>query len=177
MSHGQVLALIGHEGARTSQMARVHGVSRQAISATVRDLESLGYVGRESGLSDRRGVLARLTPRGEELIRDSISALDGLETAFREILGSRRLSDLEEIACDLYDALRLEEEVFGPQPVMALRGDGAPRTALGPEGPKELEVLAATLLQRLGPRDAARLGRLLVSGPPASKPQLPKAEK
>ena len=177
MSHGQVLALIGHEGARTSQMARVHGVSRQAISATVRDLETLGYVGRESGLRDGRGVLVRLTDRGEKLIRDSILALDGLESTFRGILGSRRLADLEEIARDLYDALRLEEEVFGPHPVMALQGDSAPRDACDSSTPRDLDTLAASLLQRLGPQDAARLGSLLISGPSAVSKQLPKAEK
>ncbi len=112
MSHGEVLPLIGSAGARIHAIARIQGVSRQAIHTTALDLEGLGYLRREPDPSDRRGVVLRLTPRGTRLIRDSLCAVDGLERSFRDILGEVRLRQLESTARALYRALHLEEEVF-----------------------------------------------------------------
>jgi len=112
MSHGQVLPLIGPEGERMVEIARIQRVSRQAIRATTQDLEDLGYLRREPDPRDRRGVVLRLRRRGQRLIEDSVSAVDDLESAFREVLGERRLAHLQRVARDLYDALRLEAEIF-----------------------------------------------------------------
>jgi DNA-binding MarR family transcriptional regulator len=112
MSHAQVLPLIGPAGGRIHEIARVQGVSRQAIHATTLDLEALGYLRREPDPRDRRGVVLRLSRRGGALVADSVVALDELELRFREILGARRLEDLRRVSRDLYHALRLETVGF-----------------------------------------------------------------
>ena len=112
MSHGEVLPLIGPHGSRIHVIARIQGVSRQAIHTTAQDLESLGYLRREPDPSDRRGVVLRLTERGAHLIRDSVAAIDDLERGFRDILGEPGLRHLQRTARDLFQALHLEEEVF-----------------------------------------------------------------
>jgi DNA-binding MarR family transcriptional regulator len=158
-SHGEVLPLIGPDGGRIHAIARVQRVSRQAVSATTRDLEALGYLRREPDPRDRRGVVLRLTSRGEELIGASVAALDELERSFREILGDGRLEHLRRVARDLHEALHLEAEVFERR--------SGPRAAPGAAGPRprrgghDIQRLATSLRRRLGRGDAARLAALL----------------
>ncbi len=152
MSHAQVLPHIGVDGVRIHELAKLHDVTRQAISATARDLESLGYVSREPDPRDRRGVVLRLTPRGARLIRDSLGALDALVHSFREVLGKRRLEHLEAVAGELHRAIVPAE---GP-------GD-AILAASGRERSAEIDRLAARLRRQLGSRDAAKLAAQLVS--------------
>lgn len=155
MSHAQVLPLIGPDGARVSALSRVQGVSRQAISATARDLEALGYIERAPDESDGRGVVLRLTPRGTHLIRDSVRALDALETICLDILGQAAIDELRRIARALYRALHLEEEIFAGE------SPPGPGDAPAPQRRHDIRGLATSLRRRLGSRDAARLAALL----------------
>jgi DNA-binding MarR family transcriptional regulator len=160
MSHGQVLPLIGAGGGRIVEIARIQGVSRQAISTISLDLESLDYLRREPDRRDGRGIVLRLTARGKKLIRDSVSALDDLDASIREILGERRFGYLQSGARDLYQALHLEEEIFRsttPDATRASIGDPEKRVRNG----DELRDLASRLREQLGSGDAARLGVLL----------------
>jgi DNA-binding MarR family transcriptional regulator len=160
MSHGQVLPLIGPEGGRIHEIARIQQVSRQAVSATSQDLEALGYLRREPDPRDRRGVLLRLTRRGTRLIDDSVAALDGLERSFRDVLGSRRLAHLEQTASDLFYALQLEEEVFAADS-NRLSGTSSERALSARRDGQDIRQLAARLRSQLGKRDTARLVALL----------------
>ena len=146
LSHAQILPLIGPKGARVHALASVQGVTRQAISATARDLESLGYLRRDADAEDRRGVVLRLTPSGMALIRDSVTSLAELDARFREILGGDDLSRFDRISRALYRALRVEDDIFAS---MASRSDA------------ELDRLATRLLRELGEEDAARLAERL----------------
>ncbi len=156
MSHAQVLAIIGPAGARIHEIARIQRVSRQAISATSQDLEALGYLQRQPDPRDRRGVVLTLTSRGEGLIADSVAALDELERRFRDIVGVRRLEDLQRVALDLYYALHLEAEIveadFGQQALAHHTNGREPR-----RGERDIEQLATRLRHWLGGGDAARL--------------------
>jgi len=159
MSHGQVLPLIGSEGGRISEIARIQGVSRQAISVISKDLEALGYLRRGADPLDRRGVVLELTLRGETLIEDSVSALDGLESSFEEILGKSRMKRLRGGADALYRALRLEEAIFDSED----EATSSPGFRLAKEhvNRNELEDLASRLRTQLGSGGAARLASLL----------------
>ena len=139
MSHAQVLPLIGPEGRRIGEIARIQNVSRQAVSATARDLEGLGYLRRDADPQDGRGVVLRLSPRGARLISDSVAAVDRMERRFRGLLGAGRFEQLQSVARDLYCALGIETA-----------GDR-----------DEIEALALNLQQRLGREGAARLAALL----------------
>jgi len=143
MSHGAVLQHIGPDGARIHEIARIHGVSRQATHATARELEQLGYVRRRPDPRDRRGGALALTERGAKLIADSVAAIDALEGSFREILGERRFALVDRVASDLYAALAL--------------GANAPAAGTA----FDIERLAERLRGQLGAVDAARLAALL----------------
>jgi DNA-binding MarR family transcriptional regulator len=165
LSHARLIALIGHEGAGVSEMARRQGVSRQATSATVRSLESLGYARRETDQDDGRAVHVVLTERGETLIRDSLLALEELEKHFREILGARRFADLVNVAGALHAALHPEDDVVSAVLPSAEAPTAGPREGDAPDD-RELREIAARLEQRLGKQAAARLGTLLSPGIP-----------
>ncbi len=147
MSHAQVLPLIGADGARVGALARLQRISRQAISATARELEGLGYLRREPDPRDRRGVVFKLTDRGERLIEDSVRALDELDALYIETIGRRRAAAFERGARALYEALGLEREIF--------------ETSTAGEQP--LTRLAERLRRELGNDDADRLARLLTT--------------
>ena len=156
MSFAQVLPLIGPDGGRIHEIARVQRVSRQAISAISQQLETLGYLERRPDPGDRRAVLLALTRAGEALIRDSAAALDELERGFADLLGAPRLAQLRRVAGDLYHALDLEHETFAS-------GDAHERTRRAPRAGARHDVqqLANRLRRRLGRGDAARLAALL----------------
>ena len=170
MSHGQVLPLIGPRGGRVGQIARIQRVSRQAISATARDLEQLGYLRRAPDPFDRRGVVFDLTPEGQRLIEDSIAAVDDLDHRFDELLGRTRFQDLARAASALYDARGLEAEIFESTRVLDTSnepedGDGGDRRTR-----REIEQLAGRLRRWLGREDAARLGIELESARRGGEP-------
>lgn len=162
MSHGQVLPLIGPEGGRIHEIARIQRVSRQAVSATSQELEALGYLRREPDPRDRRGVVLKLSNRGERLIRDSVAALDGLDDSFRATLGEKRLDHLQRVARSLYQALHLEEEIFGAGVGRRATASAANAGRAG-NGGHDIPGLAARLQRELGSRDTARLVALLES--------------
>jgi len=156
LSHGQILTLIGRSGARLHRLAELHGVSRQAISATARDLEDLGYLQREADPADRRGVVVRLTGRGRRLIEDSVAALDELERDWHKRIDADDFEVFARVARRLYGALELETTLLSDAFASDARGleeaepiDADPDLALA--------RLAAQLRDRLGARDAARL--------------------
>jgi len=183
LSHSPILTLIGPSGVRLHQLAELHRVSRQAISATAQDLETLGYLCREPDPRDRRGVIVRLTPRGTRLIEDSVAALDALDRRFEQQLAPGEFAILTRVARKLYAALEFETDILSNAFPLASAGaggaavptDGAVRAALPAVGANaaaaavaaspspDLLRLAARLRDRLGSHDAAQLAAHLTS--------------
>ena len=152
MSYAQVLNLIGPQGGRIQQMARIQEVSKQAIAAVVRELEMLGYIRREPDGADARQSLLVLSDRGMQLLTDSVDSVTELESELQSSVGLADLADIQRSMADLYCGLHLEEEVFGitPEPT------NAPEATA-----QDLPLLARRLNQQLGPDGAAELARLL----------------
>ena len=152
MSHAQVLPLIGPEGAQVTTLARIQGVSRQAISSTARDLEALGFLARCSDARDGRAVVFCLTEKGEALIADSVRSLDELDDQLKEKLGARKWRALQVGARSLYASLDLEREVFARN----ARADHS-------RNHDKLARLARELRSELGATDAGHLATLLAN--------------
>jgi len=110
MSHGTVLTLIGSKTAHIREIAKIQAISKQAVSAIVKDLEGLGYVTRKPDPDYPRQNLLLLTDRGSQLIADSVDSVKEVEREFEAILGRSALGQLKSISKELYLALELEAE-------------------------------------------------------------------
>ena len=110
MSHGTVLTLIGSKSAHIRDIAKIQAITKQAVSAIVKDLEGLGYVARKPDPDYPRQNLLLLTERGSQLIADSVDSVKEVELEFEAILGSRALGQLKSISKELFLALELEAE-------------------------------------------------------------------
>ncbi len=161
MSHSQILPFVGASGVRISDLARIHAVGRQTLSATARDLVALGYLRRELDPNDRRGALLFLTDGGVRLVRDSIVELRKLERRVEKILGRRLLGQFLAVAEELHAALDAGDDIFD---ISAARSSArAPGRSKRDES--DLTRLAARLQRELGPRRSVRLAALLQDFP------------
>ncbi|MCZ6830318.1 MAG: MarR family transcriptional regulator [Gammaproteobacteria bacterium] len=146
MSYAQVLTLIGPEGGRIQQMARIQEVSKQAIAAVAKELQALGYIRREADPADARQLVLILSDRGLQLLTDSVESVAELERELQSIVGPAGLAEIQQLVAALYRALHLEEEIFGEVEVSA---------------EPDLPQLASRLTRQLGQEGAAELARLL----------------
>jgi DNA-binding MarR family transcriptional regulator len=146
MSFGQVLSLIGLQGGKVGQMARVQQVSKQAISAVAAELEQLHYIERHADPADARQQVLQLTASGMRLLADSVQSVADLEQELTGLLGASALATLQLSMRHLYEGLHLEEEIFGAAETDAIA---------------DLKLLAAQLVKQLGPENAASLASML----------------
>lgn len=105
----QVLGSIDLAGTPVAALAQLNGVTTQAISRIAGELESLGYIRRASNSHDRRSRQLYFTPRGLELIRDSVASVQTLADELIAALGKKSFLQLESLSRALYDALELEQ--------------------------------------------------------------------
>ena len=94
-AHGFALQAIGLGGATAAETGRRLGISKQAAGKTIDRLEELGYVQRSGDDADRRRKLARLTPRGLEVLALSAMIFDDIRSRWAAALGDARLAELE----------------------------------------------------------------------------------
>lgn len=144
-SFSAVLTSIGPGGGRIQQMANAQDISKQAISATVSELEDLQYITRHPDPEDARQVVLMFTERGKALIVDSIAAVDELDAEFSENLGTARIDQIKNVMARIYRSLHLEEDIFG-------HADS-----------NDIGALARQLKKRLGNEGAKALARLILS--------------
>lgn len=141
LSFGQVLSLMAPEGGRIQHMAAVQDVSKQAISAIAMELEQRGYLRREADPRDARQVVLFFTPKGEQLIADSVTSVDTLAAEFTAVVGKSAMRQLTTTLRALHSGLGLDSDSAGPD---------------------DLAALASQLRQRLGGDTARELARLLM---------------
>jgi len=93
-AHGFVFQRIAHGGATGGELAAFLGITKQAASALVADLERRGYVASRPHPTDRRGKIITLTARGWDCLRASATILGELETRWATSIGAERLAAL-----------------------------------------------------------------------------------
>lgn len=104
--HHNVMAHVTYEGTRLTELAEKAGVTKQAMSELVADLERRGYLRREPDPADGRAKLVRFTDRGRRAVDAAMRAFDRIEGGLAEhmgaeLLGAVRRGLLEVIAADL----------------------------------------------------------------------------
>jgi DNA-binding MarR family transcriptional regulator len=100
--HLIVLRNLGEDGARPSELALSAGVTRQAITKAVDDLERVGLVRREPASADGRGVVVRYTRRGLAGLTVARQRMAELEREFAEAVGERRWATARRVLEQLF---------------------------------------------------------------------------
>lgn len=105
LGDNQVLVHLELEGNRITELAERAGVTKQAISKVVVDLEKRGVVERTQDPKDGRAKIVRLTPSGQAMMMDAFEVVFALDAELAEIVGPERMDQVRDILADLLDTL------------------------------------------------------------------------
>ena len=100
-----LMPLLDATGARPSTLAQRAGITKQAISQLVRELEVRGYVEQVPDTTDTRAKIVRLTKRGVALHAASAKVRLEMQSVALAKLGELRVSRLRRDLVDLAAAL------------------------------------------------------------------------
>jgi DNA-binding MarR family transcriptional regulator len=100
-----LMPLLDATGARPSTLAQRAGITKQAISQLVRELETRGYVEQVPDSTDTRAKIVRLTRRGVDLHAASAEVRLEMQTVALAKLGKSRVSRLRRDLLELAAAL------------------------------------------------------------------------
>ena len=103
MSFAQVISHISVHGSLINDLAKINGVSKQAISQVVKEVEDLGYIERKQNPDDARSTKLFLTEYGMQLVTDSLNNISGVRVQFVQILRERRVKYFSQSIETLYD--------------------------------------------------------------------------
>ena len=97
--HHNVMAHVTFEGIRLTELAEKAGITKQAMSELVIDLERLGYLTRTADPHDRRAKLIGFTDKGRAAVREAMRAFAAMESP----LGERSLRTLRRSLLTILD--------------------------------------------------------------------------
>ncbi len=92
--HHNVMAHVTHEGLRLTELAELAGITKQAMSELVIDLEELGYLQRWSDPTDGRAKLIGFTNKGRDAVEAAMRAFEHIDDILAKRLGSGTLQAL-----------------------------------------------------------------------------------
>lgn len=96
LSHSQsmVMAYVGNEGIRISELARRLGVSRQAAQKSVKELERLKLLRTAVDPTNSSAKTVVLTTRGKANVAAAMSAFSEIETRLARRIGDSELASM-----------------------------------------------------------------------------------
>lgn len=98
MTHLQILPYVPAEGIRTSEIATLANINKQAVGQLAAELEAAGYVKRVRDPKDGRAKLVAFTEKGLELLAAYPHVISGAEGQFEQIIGKKIFGDLKQSA-------------------------------------------------------------------------------
>jgi DNA-binding MarR family transcriptional regulator len=104
--HNHVLRHLDIAGTRASVIAELSGLTRQAITQIVDELEAAGVVTREPDPEDGRAKLIVYTPEGSKAFFAARKRIDRISAGWRDELGPQRFDELRDALADLTVARR-----------------------------------------------------------------------
>jgi len=113
-AHTNLLPHIDFAGTRITEIARKLGITKQAVSQTIGDLEELGVVETFTDPSDGRAKLVRYTPKGAEGIQHGLRVLVDLERELTQSIGEGQMRALHSALLALESALTKSEAAPTP---------------------------------------------------------------
>lgn len=94
MGGGALLPFIDLEGARSTELARRMGVTKQAVAKALKELEDAGLVVRTVDETDGRAFRVNFTAKGIEHLLAIHQAIDAVEADYAQLIGVRSLDTL-----------------------------------------------------------------------------------
>lgn len=104
--HGAVLAYLGPDGARATELSRLSGRRKQVIGTMIDELTTLGYVERRPDPADRRAKLVCPTGRGQAMIDASTRILAAIEDRHAQRLGRGEYAEFKRVLAEVTDEQR-----------------------------------------------------------------------
>lgn len=93
-AHVPVFAGLDPDGTNISTLAARAGISRQAMSGLVRDVEAAGYVRTTADPADGRALVVELTALGATFCDDAVTVSTYLARDWREKLGAAQFDSM-----------------------------------------------------------------------------------
>ena len=121
------ITLLGQHGKRSTELADLLGISRQACNQAVNQIEAAGYLERAPDPSDRRAKQLVLTALGLQLRKDGIRVVTSLDEQLTHIAGQSAIDDTRKTLLKIHRGLQL-----GATEQADLSGPDAPLGALLP---------------------------------------------
>lgn len=109
-SHTSLLPHIDLEGTRVTDLAERLGISKQAVSQLVDDLEELGVLAREADPDDARARRVVFTPRGRAGLLEGLGVLRTLEAELARAIGAQPMRALREALLAIHDRLEARSD-------------------------------------------------------------------
>jgi DNA-binding MarR family transcriptional regulator len=104
-SHTTLLPHLNAEGVRGAELAKKLGVTKQAVSQLVTELEDWGIVEQIADPQDGRAKLVRFSKKGEQAMLQGLAVLGELELELSDKIGKRRMQELHTALLALEKAL------------------------------------------------------------------------
>ena len=141
-AHLAVLPHLDLEGTRLVEIARRMGISKQAVSQLIDDLEAYGIVERRADPEDRRAKRVIFTDRGRASLFDGLATLRAIEeevlTGLTDTRRQRLREDLVRIATALERQLTAPPETTAPrEPTLRAVAPARRSASKTPVAPKE----------------------------------------
>ena len=105
-AHTALLPHLNADGVRGAELAKKLGVTKQAVSQLVTELEEWGVVEQVADPQDGRAKLVRFSKKGEQALLHGLAVLGELETELSLKIGKRRMQELHTALLALEKALQ-----------------------------------------------------------------------
>jgi DNA-binding MarR family transcriptional regulator len=104
-AHTALFPHLSSAGVRGADLAKKLGVTKQAVSQLVTELEEWGVVEQVTDPNDGRAKLVRFTPKGERGLLQGLAVLREVEAELSDKIGKRRMQELHTALLALEKAL------------------------------------------------------------------------
>jgi DNA-binding MarR family transcriptional regulator len=92
-----MLSHLDTTGTRLGALARRMGVSRQATSQLLEQIEASGFVVRSDDPTDQRGVIVRHSVKGRRLLADALETMTEIEAEYARLIGEAEFKRLAQL--------------------------------------------------------------------------------
>lgn len=94
IGHTVLIANLDSDGTRITTLAERTGMTKQAMSQLVKEMEESGYLRREQDAADKRAMIITPTLRGLEVLRDVQEIVGQIEVEYVAVLGEKQMQNL-----------------------------------------------------------------------------------